>query len=253
MRDFAARYLAGPNTLGLGRFRVLLTPLAILTLAGGLAAGCSSNSSSNSSSSTSRSPTSTTSAARSTAAVSGMQMALASVGCYSGAVDGINGPATTKALKAFQAAAGLTVDGVYGIQSKSKLLAAVSAGKRVCTTTPSTTSTSTTTPAGSGVPSAAIAAITSYETTNGPAAGTWVIASTQVSTVDPSYVLFHIGPAPGHGDSVQGGYGFAHSSGGTWSVIGFGSAQVGCPPGGPQSPVIPTAVLSGFGLTCPPT
>jgi peptidoglycan hydrolase-like protein with peptidoglycan-binding domain len=182
-----------------------------------------------------------------------MQMALASVGCYSGAVDGINGPATTRALKAFQAAAGLTVDGVYKIQTKSKLLAAVSAGKRVCTTTPSTSSTSTTIPAGSGVPTAAIAAITSYENANGPATGTWVLSSSQVSTVDPTYVLFHIGPAPGHQDTVQGGYGFAHSSGGTWSVIGFGSAQVGCPPGGPQTPVVPAAVLSGFGLTCPPT
>jgi peptidoglycan hydrolase-like protein with peptidoglycan-binding domain len=152
-----------------------------------------------------------------------MQMALASVGCYSGAVDGINGPATTRALKAFQAAAGLTVDGVYGIQTKSKLLAAVSA------------------------------AITSYENANGPPAGTWVMSSSQVSAVDPTYVLFHIGPAPGHETTVQGGYGFAHSSGGTWSVIGFGSAQVGCPPGGPQSPVVPAAVLSGFGLTCPST
>jgi hypothetical protein len=251
MPDFATRHLVGRDTSQRGRFRVLLAPLAILTLAGAVAASCSSNSSSNSS--TSSSSTSTTSVARSTAAVSGMQMALASVGCYSGAVDGINGPATTRALKAFQAAAGLTVDGVYGIQTKSKLLAAVSAGKRVCTTTPSTSSTSTTTPAGSGVPTAAIAAITSYENANGPPAGTWVMSSSQVSAVDPTYVLFHIGPAPGHETTVQGGYGFAHSSGGTWSVIGFGSAQVGCPPGGPQSPVVPAAVLSGFGLTCPST
>ncbi len=249
MRDFVVGHLGGRSTSERGRIRVLLAPLAILILAGTLAASCSSNSSSNSS--TTSSSTSTTSAGRSTAAVSGMQMALASVGCYSGAVDGINGPATTRALKAFQAASGLTVDGVYGIQTKSKLLAAVSAGKRVCTTTPSTSSTSTTIPAGSAVPTAAIAAITSYENANGPPAGTWVMSSAQVSSVDPTYVLFHIGPAPGQ--AVQGGYGFAHSSGGTWSVIGFGSAEVGCPPGGPQDPVVPAAVLSGFGLTCPPT
>ena len=251
MQDVAARYLAGRDTSQRGSLRVLLAPLAILALTGALAASCSSSSSSDSS--TSSSSTSTTSAARSSAAVSGMQMALASVGCYSGAVDGINGPATTRALKAFQTAEGLTADGVYGIQTKSKLLAAVSAGKRVCTPAPSTTSTSTTTPSGAGVPSAAIAAITSYENTNGPAAGTWVMTSSQLSTVDPTYVLFHIGPAPGHEETVQGGYGFAHGSGSTWSVIGFGSAQVGCPPAGPQSPVVPTAVLSGFGLTCPPT
>jgi peptidoglycan hydrolase-like protein with peptidoglycan-binding domain len=250
MRELAARYLVGRNTSEGRRSRTLLGPLAIVALAGALAASCSSNSSS--STTTSRSSTSTTSAARSTAAVSGMQMALASVGCYSGAVDGISGPATTHALRAFQAASGLTVDGAYGLQTKSKLLAAVSAGKRVCTTTTTTTTTSTTT-GGSGVPSAAIAAITSYENANGPPAGTWVISSSQASTVDPTYLLFHIGPSPGNENTVQGGYGFAHNAGGTWSVIGFGSAEVGCPPGSAQNVVVPTAVLSGFGLSCPPS
>ena len=196
MRDFAVRYLGGRDTSERGSVRVLLAPLAILALTGALASSCSSNSSSDSS--TSSSSISTTSAARSSAAVSGMQMALASVGCYSGAVDGINGPATTRALKAFQTAAGLTADGVYGIQTKAKLFAAVSAGKRVCTTTPSTSSTSTTAASGAGVPTAAIAAITGYENANGPAAGTWVMTSSQLSTVDPTYVLFHIGPAAGH-------------------------------------------------------
>jgi peptidoglycan hydrolase-like protein with peptidoglycan-binding domain len=249
MRALATWCPVGRSTSRRGRFRALLAPLASLALVGALAAACSSNSSSDTT--TSDSTTSTTSATRSTAAVSGMQMALASVGCYAGAVNGISGPATTQALRAFQAASGLTVDGVYGIQTKSKLLAAVSAGKRVCTTT--TTSTTSTTSAGSGVPAAATAAITSYENANGPAAGTWMISSSQVSTVDPTYVIFHIGPTPGNQNTVQGGYGFAHSAGGTWSVIGFGSAEVGCPPGAPQNQVVPTAVLSGFGLTCPPS
>lgn len=251
MRDLATRCLLGWDTSGRSRFRALLAPFAILTLAGALTASCSSSSSSDSG--TSSSSTSTTNAARSTAAVSGMQMALASVGCYSGPVDGVNGPATTRALRTFQAAVGLTVDGTYGSQTKSRLLGAVSAGKRVCTTTPSTSSTSTTTPAGSGVSGAAIAAISSYQAANGPPAGTWVLSSSQVSTVDPTYVLFHIGPAPGHETTVQGGYGFAHSVGGTWSVIGFGSAEVGCPPGSAQTPIVPAAVLSGFGLPCPPS
>jgi peptidoglycan hydrolase-like protein with peptidoglycan-binding domain len=249
MRELAARHVVGRNTADRGGSRTLLGPLATVALAAALAASCSSNSSS--SSTTSSSSTSTT-AARSTAAVSAIQMALASVGCYSGAVDGISGPATTRALRAFQAASGLTVDGTYGLQTKSKLLAAVSAGKRVCTTTTSTTTTSTTT-GGSGVPSAAIAAITSYENTNGPPAGTWVISSSQASTVDPTYVLFHIGPTPGNENTVQAGYGFAHSAGGTWSVIGFGSAEVGCPPASAQNLVVPAAVLSGLGLSCPPS
>ena len=99
----------------------------------------------------------------------------------------------------------------------------------------------------------AIAAINSYQTANGPTAGTWQISSTAVSTVDPSYVLFRIGPAPGHETTVQGGYGFVHDRGGAWTVIGFGSSEVGCPPGNSQNVLVPSAVLAGFGASCPPT
>ena len=125
----------------------------------------------------------------------------------------------------------------------------------MCAATPTTTTTTaatTTTSAAGSAPAAAIAAINAYQTTNGPPAGTWQITSAQVSTVDPSYVLFRIGPAPGYQNQVQGGYGFVHQVGGTWAVGGFGSADVGCPPGAPEAPVVPTAVLSGFGLSCPP-
>ena len=124
-------------------------------------------------------------------------------------------------------------------------------GSALSTTTTSSPVTTTTT--ASAAPAAAIAAINAYETTNGPPAGTWQITSTQVSSVDSSYIMFRIGPAPGHQDSVQGGYGFVHDQLGTWTVVGFGSAQVGCPPGGPQAPIVPTSVLTGFGLACPPS
>jgi hypothetical protein len=113
---------------------------------------------------------------------------------------------------------------------------------------------STTAPLGApGVPTAALTAITAWETANGPAAGTWRISSAQVSTVEPSYVLFHVGPAAGYESRVQGGYGFAQESAGTWQVIGFGSAEVGCPGGGGSAPVVPVPVLIGFGLGCPPS
>jgi hypothetical protein len=106
------------------------------------------------------------------------------------------------------------------------------------------------TPDASLVPSGATAAINHYETQNGPGAGKWVIESSQVSKVNPSYVFFRIGPAKGFEDSVQGGYGFALDSGSSWSVIGFGSAQVGC--SGSDSPVVPSAVLAEVGFGCPP-
>ena len=109
------------------------------------------------------------------------------------------------------------------------------------------------TPVSSTVPSGAIAAINSYETQNGPGVGKWVTESAQVSTVNPTYVFFRIGPAKGFEDSVQGGYGFALDSGTSWSVIGFGSALVGCPESGSHAAVVPPAILTEFGFGCPTT
>ena len=123
---------------------------------------------------------------------------------------------------------------------------------------PATTSTSTTTPTststttdGTRATSAVTAAVDSYQAANGPSSG-WEITSSQTSTVDPTYVLFKLGPAPGYEASYQGGYGFVHQqSSGTWSVIGFGTAGVGCTASGSSSPAVPTPVLTGFGLGCP--
>ena len=51
------------------------------------------------------------------------------MGCYTGKVDGVSGPLTTKAVRAFQTASGLPADGVYGSVTKAKLLAADNAGR----------------------------------------------------------------------------------------------------------------------------
>jgi len=104
-------------------------------------------------------------------------------------------------------------------------------------------------PSGADGSTAARSAINAYEAATGPAAGSWKMVALQTSSVDPSYVLFSIGPAPGH--DIQGGYGFAHETSGTWAVVGFGSAEVGCPPGASDNAVIPKDVLSGFRLSCP--
>lgn len=109
----------------------------------------------------------------------------------------------------------------------------------------------TPTPDGSSVPNGATGAINRYETENGPRVGKWVIGSSQVSKVNPMYVFFRIEPAKGFEGSVQGGYGFALDSGASWSVIGFGSADVGCQMSGSLTPVVPSAVLAEFGFGCP--
>ena len=96
----------------------------------------------------------------SAAAIRTLQAALSKVGCYTGEVDGVGGPLTTAAVRSFQAAEGLAVDGVYGSSTKSKLATAVAAGTRVCASSTTTTSSAvTTTTAASAAPAAATAAI----------------------------------------------------------------------------------------------
>jgi peptidoglycan hydrolase-like protein with peptidoglycan-binding domain len=220
-----------------------------------LAAGCSSSSSTATTTTTASSSSSTT-PGMSAAAIRTLQAGLTKVGCYSGKIDGVSGPLTTSAIKAFQSALGIPVDGAYGSMTRTKLLAAVSAGTRVCTTSPSATTTSvpattTTAAAFAGVPASAVAAITAFETAHGPGVGTWQISSAKLSSADSSYVYFQIGPAPGHQSTVQGGYGFVHTQGGTWNVVGFGTSEVGCPPNNSQNGLVPTAVLTEFGVSCP--
>lgn len=234
--------------------RAWLMVAAAVAVPAAVLAGCSSSSTSPTTT------TSTTSAAKApmtTAAIRVLQTDLVKVGCYSGQVDGVNGPLTIAAVKSFQRASGISVDGVYGSQTRLKLITAVDAGKNVCvastTTTTAASSVTTTTASANGVPTAALTAITAYETAHGPGPGAWEITATQRSGVDPSYVLFKVGPAPGHENTVQGGYGFVHLSGGTWTVTGFGSSEVGCPPNNADNQTVPTAVLSGFGLSCPTT
>ncbi len=100
-------------------------------------------------------------------------------------------------------------------------------------------------------PASAIAAINAWETQNGPPVGTWVVSSANVSSGNPTWVMFKIGAAPAYEAKVQGGYGFAQQLGATWSVVGFGSADVGCAIPGSTTPVVPTPVLSSFGIVCP--
>lgn len=79
-------------------------------------------------------PQSTTTAAGIPAGeIERIQTQLNAVGCFSGAVDGIDGPETTAAVEAFQAAKGLTVDGDPGPQTEAALDEAVANGETVCT------------------------------------------------------------------------------------------------------------------------
>jgi len=130
-----------------------------------------------------------------------------------------------------------------------------SSSKTTATTLPgfreTPTSTLTATPQkGKPAPGPALTAITTYELKHGPALGTWLLTSVQASVADPTYVMFRISPASTKDTNVQGGYGFVHRQGTTWTVISFGSDAVGCPPGAPGNAVVPPPVISGFGFSC---
>lgn len=70
-----------------------------------------------------------------------------------------------------------------------------------------------------------------------------------VSPANDSWMRFTVTPTANASSSFQGGYGYAHQAQ-NWSVVSFGTAQVGCPVNG-QPPTVPLSVITSFGLTCP--
>jgi peptidoglycan hydrolase-like protein with peptidoglycan-binding domain len=188
--DMEHKMFRGPRTSIVRRPLVLRTGAAVAcVVVAGLGAACSSSSPASSSTSTSSSSvtSTTTGGALSDSAVRSLQTALTKVGCYHGSIDGSIGPQTTQAIRSFQAASHLAVDGVYGPDTEGQLLAATRIGVRVCVATPASTTTSTAattttvaTAASAPCTTAAIsAALASGETVNtvtcgnGWAAGSW--------------------------------------------------------------------------------
>jgi len=116
------------------------------------------------------------------------------------------------------------------------------------TTTAAPTATTTASPVG-----AVTTVVNAYQLGQGIQPAQYTITSVAISTVDPTWAKFSVGPTSADQASFQGGCGFAHQRGESWAVVGFGSAEVGCPPGAPGNEVVPAAVLAGFNLPCPTT
>jgi hypothetical protein len=150
--DHMFRRGEGPDRRGAMRGRSLSSirsrggAIVLVATVAALAAACSTGTPSSSSSTTAGNTPTTASAASATASTKALQQALAQVGCYSGAIDGSQGPTTTAAIKAFQTAAGITVDGIYGPNTKGHLLAADKAGTKVCSSSAPVTTTTTAVP-----------------------------------------------------------------------------------------------------------
>jgi peptidoglycan hydrolase-like protein with peptidoglycan-binding domain len=98
--------------------------------------------SSSSSTSTTKPATSTTTpGGYSPTAIKDVQKVLAALNCQPGPIDGELGPDTVGAIKRFQTAAGLTVDGVVGVETRAALGKASSSGSPECKAPSPTTST----------------------------------------------------------------------------------------------------------------
>jgi peptidoglycan hydrolase-like protein with peptidoglycan-binding domain len=128
--------------------RTVVVALATVALLG--AAGCGDDSDDpDSTTTTSATPTS---GAATSSAIRQLQSELDTLGCDAGPTDGELGPDTDAAIRRFQAAAGLTVDGIVGVNTRNALGEASRRGAPDCRNTPPPPSSTTATTAGGSAP-----------------------------------------------------------------------------------------------------
>jgi peptidoglycan hydrolase-like protein with peptidoglycan-binding domain len=121
--------------------RTTIVALAAVALLA--AAGCGDDDSDDAGSTT------TTSGAAAASAIRGLQSELDTLGCDAGPTDGELGPDTEAAIRRFQAAADLAVDGIVGVDTRNALSEAARRGAPDCRNTPAPPSTTATTAGGS--------------------------------------------------------------------------------------------------------
>lgn len=88
----------------------------------------------------------------SSAYIESLQRELDALGCNAGPMDGKLGPDTLGAIRHFQSAAGITVDGIVGPVTTAKLQAAALSGTPNCTSVPAPPTPPTTTKPAAGPP-----------------------------------------------------------------------------------------------------
>jgi hypothetical protein len=101
------------------------------------------------------------------------------------------------------------------------------------TTTPPTTSAPSTTASTSAGNRAPTAAEQQQIRSDSPAGANGDIDQIRIANSDPSWALEHVRPAPGHESDFQAAYRILHQSGGTWTQVSSGTAQVQCGNGVP--------------------
>lgn len=135
--------------------RTVATTFAIMAI---VAAGCGDDDNKNSSSSTTTTSSGSSTTSNFSGSIRTLQQELDTLGCGSGATDGKLGPETEAAIRHFQASAGVTVDGIVGVNTRAALQQAAQSGSPNCENTPQPPTTTTT---GGGSPACTQAAISS--------------------------------------------------------------------------------------------
>lgn len=134
----------------------------------------------------------------------------------------------------------------------STTAAPASTGTAATATTAPAPTTSTTQPAATTTTTTASSAlnvaVVAYQTSQGVQPSQYQVKAESISTVDPTWGYFSVGPSSPTEDDYQGGFGYLQQSGGTWSVVDFGSSGVGRP--GTRGVNVPVAVITGFGQAC---
>jgi hypothetical protein len=90
-------------------------------------------------------------------------------------------------------------------------------------------------------------AVIDYEEDLGVSTTWYEVRNLLLSSADPNWARFNIGPTVGNESRFQPGFGVAHYDGTRWSVVDLGTADVGCAP-----VEVPEPVRQSLQLGCPP-
>ena len=145
---------------------------------------------------------------------------------------------------------------ILGVLFAALLLAGCSSSTESSSTTTSAASTTT---SGQDPDVAQVIEVAKAQAVSSGLVGSNVTVTATVSPVNDSWMKIEVTPTNPSSDAFQPYYGYAHQ-GANWTVVAFGSAQVGCVATSPNSMttapnqgVVPRSVIESFNMSCATT
>lgn len=99
------------------------------------------------------------------------------------------------------------------------------------TTTGASTTTGTPVPSTTFPPAEAEAIraeVIDYQQNLGIGSSFFDVRNFLLSSADPSWARFNVAPTAGNEGEIESAYGVAHSDGSLWTIVDYGTADVGC-------------------------